>query len=95
MIAWHGWNVAEQSWVSESRSQSALQTPTVLPQSIWLAGLVLFFVVGVALWIHAVVLIARGRAADAAQAVSTRSAVEELEDEIRDLRERSARDAKS
>jgi len=94
LIARHGWNVAEQSWVSESRSQSALQTPTVLPQAIWLAGLVLFLVVGGILLIRAVELIARGRADEAAQAISTRSAVEEIEEEIRDLEQRSARDAK-
>jgi TRAP-type C4-dicarboxylate transport system permease small subunit len=91
LVARHGWNVLEQSWVSGSRSQSALQTPTVLPQSIWLAGLALFFVVGLLLLIRAVELIARGRAGEAAQAISTRSAVEELEEEIRDLQQRSSR----
>src|SRR5918992_738028 len=29
MIAWHGAGVVAQSWISGSRSQSALQTPTV------------------------------------------------------------------
>jgi TRAP-type C4-dicarboxylate transport system permease small subunit len=90
LIARHGWKVAEQSWVSGSRSQSALQTPTVLPQSIWLVGLALFFVVGVVLLAHAAALIARGKAAEAEHAISTRSAAEEVEDEIRDLKEREA-----
>ncbi len=94
LIARHGWSVLEQSWASSSRSQSALQTPTVLPQSIWFAGLALFLLVGAVLLAHAMALIARGRAAQAEQAISTRSAVEELEEEIRDLHERSARDAK-
>lgn len=94
LVARHGWNVLEQSWVSGSRSQSALQTPTVLPQSIWLAGLALFFVVGLLLLIRAVELIARGRAGEAAQAISTRSAVEELEEEIRDLQQRSSQGAR-
>jgi len=86
LIARHGWSVAQQSWVSGSRSQSALATPTVIPQSVWLAGLAFFFVIGVALLAHAVTLIARGNAAAAAQAISTRSAVEEVEEEIRDLK---------
>lgn len=94
LIGWHGWSVAEQSWVSGSRSQSALQTPTVLPQAIWLAGLALFFAVGILLMIRAIELMARGRAAEAAQAISTRSAVEELEEEIRDLQRRSAQGEK-
>ena len=90
LIARHGWNVAEQSWVSGSRSQSALQTPTVIPQSVWLVGLALFVVVGVVLLTYAAALIARGRAADAERTISTRSAAEEVEDEIRDLKEREA-----
>ena len=88
LIARHGWNVAEQSWVSGSRSQSALQTPTVLPQSIWLVGLALFLLVAIVLLVHAAALIARGKAAEAEHAISTRSAAEEVEDEIRDLKER-------
>jgi TRAP-type C4-dicarboxylate transport system permease small subunit len=88
LIAWHGWSVVEQSWTSGSRSQSALQTPTVVPQSIWLAGLAFFFLVGVLLLAHAAVLIVRGRAAAAAEAVSTRSAGEEVKDEMSELRER-------
>src|SRR5436190_7630945 len=90
LIARHGWNVAEQSWVSGSRSQSALQTPTVLPQSVWLAGLALFLAVALVLLVHAALLIARGKAAEAEHAISTRSAAEEVEDEIRDLQEREA-----
>lgn len=88
LIARHGWSVVQQSWVSGSRSQSALATPTVIPQSVWLLGLALFFLVGLALLAHAVTLIARGNAAAAAQAISTRSAVEEVKEEIRDLKER-------
>jgi TRAP-type C4-dicarboxylate transport system permease small subunit len=82
LIARHGWNVVQQSWVSGSRSQSALQTPTVLPQSIWLAGLAVFFVVGLALLGRAALLASRGRAAEAEQAISTRSAAEEVQEEI-------------
>ena len=90
LIARHGWNVVAQSWVSGSRSQSALQTPTVIPQSVWLVGLALFFVIGVVLLVYAITLLARGKTADAERAISTRSAAEEVEDEIRDLKEREA-----
>ncbi len=88
LIARHGWSVVEQSWVSSSRSQSALATPTVIPQSIWLAGLAVFLAIGVALLAHALLQIARGDAAAAAGAISTRSVMEEVEDEIRELKER-------
>jgi TRAP-type mannitol/chloroaromatic compound transport system permease small subunit len=86
LIARHGWSVAQQSWVSGSRSQSALATPTVIPQSLWLLGLALFFLIGLALLAHAVMRIARGDAAAAEQAISTRSAVEEVKEEIQDLK---------
>ena len=87
LIAWHGWSVVQQSWVSGSRSQSAISTPTVIPQFIWLVGLALFVVIGVALLGRALILIARGKPEAAAQAISTRSAMEEVQEEIRDLKE--------
>lgn len=88
LIARHGWSVAQQSWVSGSRSQSALATPTVIPQTVWLVGLALFFAVGVLLAAYALSLIARGKPAAAEHAISTRSAAEEVEEEIRDLKDR-------
>jgi TRAP-type C4-dicarboxylate transport system permease small subunit len=88
LIARHGWNVVQQSWVSGSRSQSALATPTVIPQAIWLAGLALFCLVGLALLAHTAILVARGKAAAAERSISTRSAVEEVKEEMRELKER-------
>jgi TRAP-type C4-dicarboxylate transport system permease small subunit len=88
LIAWHGSSVVEQSWSSGSRSQSALQTPTIVPQSIWLAGMAFFFLVGVLLLARAAGLLVRGRAAAAAELISTRSAGEEVKDEMRELQER-------
>jgi len=91
LVAWHGWSMAAQSWSAGSRSQSALQTPVVIPQSIWLIGLIVFVVIGVALLLRALGLAARGHYAAVANLISTRSAEEEVEDEVRDLRERSGR----
>ena len=88
LIARHGWSVVQQSWVSGSRSQSALATPTVVPQALWLAGLALFFAVGLALLAHAVLMIARGNPAAAEKAISTRSAEEEIQAEVQDLAKR-------
>jgi TRAP-type C4-dicarboxylate transport system permease small subunit len=91
LIAWHGWGVLTQSWVSGSRSQSALETPTIVPQAVWIAGLVMFVAVGVLLLIDALRLIAAGNLGAAARLISTRSAEEEVEDEIRDLKDRQGR----
>src|SRR5215207_5176476 len=57
LMAWHGWGVVEQSWTSGSRSQSALETPTVIPQLVWFAGVIGFLCVGVLLLLHALILI--------------------------------------
>jgi TRAP-type C4-dicarboxylate transport system permease small subunit len=92
LIAWHGLGVVSQSWTSGSRSQSALETPTVIPQALWIAGLVVFVVVGALLLIDAVRIMASGDLRGAAKLVSTRSAEEEVEDEIRDLRDRRTRE---
>src|SRR4051812_16509831 len=92
LVGWHGLGVVSQSWTSGSRSQSALETPTVIPQAIWIAGLAAFVVIGVLLLIAALRLAAAGNGRGMSQLVSTRSAEEEVEDEIRDLKERAARD---
>jgi TRAP-type C4-dicarboxylate transport system permease small subunit len=90
LIAWHGWNVVQQSWSAGSRSQSALQTPTVIPQAIWFVGLVLFVAVGIALFVHALRLAARGETGAVAGAIGTRSAEEDVVAEIQSLKERQS-----
>ncbi|SDZ91449.1 TRAP transporter small permease subunit [Rubrimonas cliftonensis] len=79
---WHGLGVLEQSLQSGSRSQSALQVPTAWPQALWLAGLVASLLVGVALWAAAAALVLRGEAGAATRLISTRSAQEEVAEEI-------------
>ncbi|MDI6754516.1 MAG: TRAP transporter small permease [Thermodesulfobacteriota bacterium] len=90
LIAWRAWSVAQQSWVSASRSHSALAVPTVIPQSVWLAGLALLIVVGAALFLRAVILIARGEMGAATLAIGTRSAPEEIQEEVRIMKERGS-----
>lgn len=92
LVAWHGLGVLSQSWTSGSRSQSALETPTVIPQALWIAGLVAFVAVGVLLLVDAVRIIGSGDLRAAAKLISTRSAEEEVEDEIRDLKDRQVRE---
>ena len=91
LTLWHGLGVLSQSWISNSHSQSALETPTVIPLALWISGLASFVVVGVLLLLQAVRLMAARDLRGAAQLISTRSAEEEVEDEIRDLKDRQAR----
>jgi TRAP-type C4-dicarboxylate transport system permease small subunit len=93
MIAWHGWGVVEQSWIAGSRSQSALETPTVIPQAVWFAGLIVFIASGALLFVQALVKAVRGDLDGAVRLAGTRSAEEEVEDEIRDLKLRAARES--
>jgi len=92
LTLWHGMGVVSQSWTSGSRSQSALETPTVIPQVMWIAGLAAFLVVGVILLVHALKVGFSGDLRGMAKLVSTRSAEEEVEDEIRDLKHRQDRE---
>ncbi|BBK42479.1 C4-dicarboxylate ABC transporter permease [Allostella vacuolata] len=82
LVTWHGRLVVEQSWTSGSRSQSAIETPVIIPQVIWFAGLLLFFAVGVVLLVEALRRIFSGNLQGAVRLIGTRSAEEEVEEEI-------------
>lgn len=91
LLAWRGVSVVEQSWVSSSRSHTALATPTVIPQSIWLLGLTILFLIGCLLFAQALFLIWRGEKWAATNLIGTRAAAEEVEEEVRYLKERKAK----
>jgi len=93
LIARHGWNVLLQSWSSGSRSQSALQIPTVIPQAVWVLGLALFVIIAALLFVHALGLVLRGRSGEATRAISTRSAQEDVAEEVRDVEARRSLEA--
>jgi len=91
LTLWHGLGVLSQSWTSGSRSQSALETPTVIPQLLWIAGLASFVAIGIVLMVAAFRAAAAGDLRATGRLISTRSAEEEVEDEIRDLQGRQQR----
>jgi TRAP-type C4-dicarboxylate transport system permease small subunit len=92
MIAWHGAGVVAQSWTAGSRSQSALETPTVIPQAIWFVGLCLFLVAGALLFLRTLSAAMRGDAETAVRLAGTRSAEEEVQEEIQDIAARAAQE---
>lgn len=79
----HGIGVLEQSWVSGSRSQSALETPLIIPQTIWLVGLAIFLLIGAVLLAAAIMRILRGDRAGASALIGTRSSAEDVAEEMR------------
>jgi TRAP-type mannitol/chloroaromatic compound transport system permease small subunit len=90
LVAWHGLGVMTQSWTAGTRSQADLETPTVIPQTLWILGLIAFMIVGASVIAAAVFHIARGEFTAASHLISTRSAAEEAELEIQDIDRRRA-----
>jgi TRAP-type C4-dicarboxylate transport system permease small subunit len=87
IIAWHAWFVFEQSVTSGSQSLSPLGTPLMIPQGLWVAGLVEFFLIALLLLFRGAMLFVTGDIAGVQRLLGSRSAVEEVEDEIKGLRE--------
>ncbi|GAA5235544.1 TRAP transporter small permease subunit [Verticiella sediminum] len=79
LLAEGGWRVLEESLEFQSRSTSPLQAPLYVPQAVWLAGLVLFFLTALVLCVESIVLaVSKGPAA-----VNQRFGPPSLEEEIR------------
>lgn len=58
-LAWFCWGTLAQSYSMDAKSVSTLQTPMVLPQGIWWAGILWFAVVAVLVPLHAVLRLLR------------------------------------
>jgi TRAP-type C4-dicarboxylate transport system permease small subunit len=83
LVAWHGWGVLQQSWTSGSRSMNELETPLVIPQALWVAGLVFFVAVALLLLARALPLYLAGDLRTLFDLIGSKSAVAEAEEEIR------------
>lgn len=92
LIFWHATGVAGQSLAAGSRSMSGLQTPLVLPQGAWLAGLGLFVLTVLLLLARALYLLATGAPAQVVRLAGVRTVAEETEEEIRSAEAIRARD---
>jgi TRAP-type C4-dicarboxylate transport system permease small subunit len=83
LVAWHGWGVLQQSWVSGSRSMNELETPLVIPQAVWVAGLIFFVAVALLLLSRALLAYLTGDLRTVFELIGSKSAVAEAEEEIR------------
>jgi TRAP-type C4-dicarboxylate transport system permease small subunit len=90
MMAWHGAGVVLQSWASGSRSQSALQIPTVIPEALWLTGLLLFIMVGILLVFDGATRLIQHDWVGIRRTIGIRSAEEDVEEEIAALKRRQS-----
>lgn len=82
LIFYYGLELVQQSWISETRSTSALQIPMIVPQIFWLVGIGIFLVTNVVLFAVALRLIFTGRAQTAAKLIGMKSAEEEVQEEL-------------
>lgn len=87
--AWRGSNVLLESLEFGSVATNPLQTPLWQPQSLWLAGLVLFALIALAYAVHALILLVRG-APELNRWYGPMSAQDELEAELTARAEREA-----
>ena len=92
LVAWHGYGVLVQSVEVGARSMSRLATPVAIPQAIWLAGLLAFLLIALALFVRAVAALASGDLRAVQRLIGSRTATQELEEELREV-ERSRGDA--
>ena len=95
LIAWFGWGVLEQSIVSGTRSMSALSVPLVIPQALWIAGLLLFVAVVLLLLVRAFGLLIARDYAGIQRLIGSRSATEEVAEELEDMKVRASGQAAS
>lgn len=82
LVAWHAWGVVQQSWVSQSRSQSELETLLVIPQGLWFAGLIFFVAVALLLLAQSLFAGLTGSLDKVFALIGSKSAVAEAEEEI-------------
>ena len=82
LVAWHGWGVFRQSYVSDSHSQSAIEMPLVLPQGLWFAGLAFLVAVAFLLLARAIVAWSRSDLDGLFRMIGSKSALEEAKEEV-------------
>ena len=73
---------------SRAALEAGTQNPTVIPQSVWLIGLLLFVLAGLMLLADALLRLKVGDRAGIGRAIGIRSAEEDVEDEIAALKRR-------
>jgi TRAP-type mannitol/chloroaromatic compound transport system permease small subunit len=82
LITWHAAGVLETSWRLGARSMSPLATPLIIPQALWVAGLVMFLLIAGLLLIRALGALVTGEVVTVQRLIGSRSLAEELEAEI-------------
>ena len=88
-MAWHAWGELETTLRFGAITNTPLQTPLWVPQSVWLAGTVFFAVAACLTALHAAILLATDRTA-----IEARYGAPRVEDEVRQYTGSGAADAR-
>jgi TRAP-type C4-dicarboxylate transport system permease small subunit len=82
--AWFAWAHLMRSVSLGARSMTPMQTPLVIPQSLWVAGLISFVVLAALLWLRSLLAVLTGDLGTSARLIGSRTAKQEVEEEIAD-----------
>jgi len=83
LVTWHAYAVLAETIAVGARSMSPLATPLVIPQTLWVLGLLSVVLIGVLLLLVSLAAVLRGQEAVARRLIGSRTVTEELEEELR------------
>ena len=86
----YGWELVARSFSIDQRAMTPLRTPLILPQLLWYAGLVALLVIALILLASAVQALYRGDLAGVGRVAGSRSAQDELQEELTEAEQRRA-----
>ncbi|WP_424813797.1 TRAP transporter small permease subunit [Roseococcus sp. YIM B11640] len=81
-VAWAGWQLYDESALFDAHDNSALHIPLVVPQGIWLAGLVAFLVMTLVLLLESVLALLTGKGAQLDRLLGSRTIDDEAEEAL-------------
>ena len=77
LLSWHAWVVLENSLAFDAHATTPLQTPLWIPQSLWLAGMLLFMFTWVPLLLRALLALVGGDLAQLRMLIGARTIEED------------------
>ncbi|QXM26041.1 TRAP transporter small permease [Elioraea tepida] len=92
-LAWFAWAYLMRTVSLGARSMTPLQTPLAIPQSLWVAGLIVFVSLAALLWLRALIAVLAGDLTTSARLIGSRTAKQEVEEEIAEAKAILERDA--